>query len=106
MSKKNKEPTWHLTEDYRCSTDQYNWVLLKKSGKGLKPVGYHPTPEKMLMGPYRKMCRTEPAGFDLLTHLSTQQEGVQAVAARLSDELNAMAWVGLHRPPAHREVKP
>ena len=103
MSKKNKKPTWHLIEGYGCSTDAYNWVLQKKFGKGWKPAGYYATPEKMLMGLYRKICRTEPADPDLLIHLNTLQERVQAVAARLSEELNRMVWAGLHRPPAHRK---
>lgn len=103
MSKKNRKPTWNLTEGYGCSCDAYNWVLLKRSGEGWKLVGYYPTPEKLLMGLYRKMCRNKPAGADLLTHLSTLQERVQAVAARLSEELNQMVWAGLQRPPAHRK---
>ena len=106
MSKKNKEPTWYLTENYGCYCDVYNWVLQRKSGKGWKSVGYYPTPEIMLTGLYGKLTRTELADPDLLTHLSTLQERVQAVAARLSDELNRMAWSHLHRPPAHREVLP
>ena len=103
MSRKNKNPTWHLTDGYGCYCDAFNWVLQKKSGKGWKSIGYYPTPDKMMMGLYRKMCRTEPAGLDLLTHLSMLQERVQAAAERLSDELNRMAWSHLHRPPVHRE---
>ena len=103
MSKKNREPAWNLTEGYGCYCDAYNWVLQKKSGKSWKPVGYYPTPEKLLMGLYRKMCRNKPAGPDLLTHLNALQERVQTVAARLSEELNQMAWSHLHRPPAHRK---
>lgn len=106
MSRKNREPTWHLTESYGCSCDPFNWVLQRKSGKGWKPVGYYPTPEKMLMGLYRKMCRTEPTDPDLLTHLSVLQGRVQAAAARLSDELNRLAWSHIHRPPAHRGALP
>ncbi len=63
MSKKNPAPTWHLTEIYGCSTDAYNWVLQKKSGKVWKAVGFYPTPKKMLVGLYRKLARTEPFGL-------------------------------------------
>jgi len=100
VSKKNREPTWNLTENYGCYCDAYNWVLQKKSGKNWKAIGYYPTPEKMLAGLYRKTCRTEAANPYLLIHLNKLQERVQAVAAHLSDELNRMAWSHLHRPPA------
>lgn len=103
MSKKNKEPTWQLTAGYGCATDAYNWVLLKKSGKRWRSVGYYPTPEKMLMGLYRKICRSDPVNPDLAQHVDAISERVQAAAARLSDELNRMAWSRLHRPPAHPE---
>ncbi len=100
MSKKNKEPVWHLTEGYGCYCDAYNWVLQKKSGKGWKAIGFYPTPEKMLAGLYRKLCRTEPVARDLAQHVEAISRHVQAAAARLSDELNRMAWAGLQRPPA------
>ena len=103
MSKKNPPPTWYLTEGYGCSTDPYNWKLLQKFGERWKPIGYYATPEKMLDGLYRKMCRGESADRNLIKHVSAISGCVQAAAARLSIDLNQLAWSQLQRPPAHRK---
>ena len=89
MSKKNPVPTWHLAEGYGASCDSFNWKLMKKFGESWKTIGFYATPEKMLAGLYRKMCRTtKPADPDLLEHVEAISERVQAAAARLSKALN------------------
>ena len=84
MSKKNPAPKWLLNDSYGCSTDAHNWILHKRFGKNWKPIGYYATPEKLLAGLYRKMCRCETTDLDLIAHVASISKGVQAVAARLS----------------------
>ena len=102
MSKAN-EPTWLLNEEWGASTDSFNWIHLHRSSgsKFWTAKGYYRDPAQLFLGLIRKLCRTEPADPDLVRHIEAISERARAAAARLSADLNRMAWSGLHRPSAH-----
>lgn len=110
VSKKNKAPTWRLDDHWAVDTDPFNWILYKRGTKKdgspgkWNPTGYYATAEKLLMSLYHQLTRLEPQDKDLVKHLEAISRHVQAAAARLSDELNQMAWSHLRRPPAHPEL--
>ena len=105
MNKKTKKPTWRLDDQWSVDTDPYNWILYKRGtkkdgGPGTwNPTGYYATADKLLMGLYHHFTRLEPQDKDLVKHLEACYESVQALAARLSEELNRMDWHSLTQPP-------
>jgi len=111
MRKKTKNPSWGLDNQWSVDTDPYNWILYKRGPKkdgspgNWNPAGNYATVDKLLMSLYHQLTRLEPQDKDLVKHLEACYERVQALAARLSDELNQMAWSHLHRPPAHLKPK-
>jgi hypothetical protein len=110
--KNNKAPVWQFDEFWGADTDSFNFILYRRRTKkdgspgNWKPAGYYRDPEQMFLGMFRKLARTESPDPDLVRHVEAISERVQATAARLSEELNAMAWSGLHRPSAHPKQQP
>jgi hypothetical protein len=106
---KSATPAWILSDEYGVGTDAFNWILYRRSNRkngtpgDWTPAGYWSTPKTLLLGLYEKLILTEPPDKDLLAHLERQSSAVRAAAARLSDELNRMAWAGLTRPTANRK---
>jgi hypothetical protein len=104
-----KEPRWKLDSQWAVDTDDYNWVLyirgVRKDGTpgDWTPKSYYPTAAILLEDLYQKLSRTEQTKLALIPHLEYLSKRVQAMAARLYDQLSAEVWSGLHRPSAaHR----
>ena len=104
MSSNVKDPRWKLDNEWAVDTDDFNWVLYRRS---LKPdgtyskwqaKGYYPSDVMLFESLYRKLTRTEPKNPDLCKHVESISERVQAAAARLSDQLKADIWSGIKRP--------
>ncbi len=107
----SKTPTWRLNDQWAVDTDPFNWVLYKRGTKrdgspGIWiPTGYYATADKLLIDLYHQLTRLEPQDKALIRHVESCYERVQELAARLSDELNRMAWASLSRPPAHQKTR-
>ena len=107
MSNNNKEPLWQFDKFWGADSDPFNFILYRRRAKKdgspgtWKAAGYYRDPEQMFLGMFRKLARIEPTDSDLASHVEAISERVQTAAARLSEELNRMAWAGLHRPSAH-----
>lgn len=100
MGKKHTEPTWLLSESWGVGVDSFNWILYHRTPgkKYWTAKSYHPNPEQLLTSFYQKLCRTETVDTDLARHVDAISRRVTDAAARLSGELNAMAWKSLSRP--------
>ena len=104
-------PSWLLAPEWGVGTDPYNWILYRRSTKkdgspgNWKAVGYYATADKLLMGFYRKLTRTEDPNSDLVKHVKACSERVQVAAAALSAELEQCTWLGLTPPQRTRKQK-
>lgn len=104
MSISGTKPTWFFDDNWGVSTDAYNWILQHRTAgaKIWKPKGYYANPEMLLKSLALKLARTEPANPDLVKHLETISDRVQAAAARLNAEAEQFIWRDIRRPAAHR----
>lgn len=79
---KHANPKWILNDDWAISTDPYNWILYRLSGKRWRPVAYFRTPELLLESLYRKLTRTEPRQPTIELHVEHCLRVAQAAADR------------------------
>ncbi|MFC1688210.1 hypothetical protein ACFL07_00945 [Pseudomonadota bacterium] len=86
---KHKTPKWILSANWGVSSDQYNFILYRKSGDRWIAKGFHPSIESLLHSLYRKLTRSEPTDPDLVKHVEAASERVEACAEALFDQLDA-----------------
>ena len=79
---------WPISENWAVSRDTRNWILQERKGNRWRSIGWYPTPEKLLLSLYRKLCRTETKQSDLLAHVEHQSTVVEACSARLAEYIN------------------
>lgn len=102
---KNTTPKWLLSADWGVSSDPFNWILYERRGERWIAKGFYPSVESLLRSLYQKLIRTEPADSDLVRHVEAISRRVQACAAALSNQINAVQWDNRNICPAPREVQ-
>jgi hypothetical protein len=72
MSRKQKIPTWILSDEFGIDRDKYNWILYIRGGSNTtnwKAKYYYPTPQKLLADLYQQVALTIPPHYDFVHHL-------------------------------------
>ena len=87
---------WPISENWAVSRDTRNWISQERKGNRWRSIGWYPTPEKLLLSLYRKLCRTETKQSDLLAHVEHQSTVVEACSTRLAEYINAGLGEHLH----------
>jgi hypothetical protein len=95
-----KPPHWILNEDWAISTDTYNWILYRLSGKGWRAVGYYPTPEMLLKSFHRKLTRSETNQPTLEQHVEHCLRVAQAASESFMKSLGTYPLPALKARPA------
>lgn len=96
---KRKQPDWLLNDDWAVSTDTYNWILYRRSGKCWRATSYHPTPQALLKSFHGELTRREPRRVTLELHLLSCLEAAQAAADRFLSCLATYPQAILNAPP-------
>ena len=94
MKRKQKIPTWILSDEYGIDRDRHNWILYTRDGKSetsWKARSCHPTPQMSLVHLYQEVARNIPPHYDFVHHLEVAADRAHSLASEFLERINTNA---------------